>query len=322
MNRADRIKVIIGFTLIGLDIVAIFAISYVRFGHLRLFELFENTASGSYQVVQEKEFPSSDIRDIELIWGSGDASIVPGSSDAFVVREEARPSRGGKLPQRAWIRADKGCLKVHWDEDGGTSTEAKGSASRPAGAGEDRRVTIEVPRAAQDALGHIVLNGTTGDYRVGRLTCDALKADFTSGVLDCVGTEADQASFSYTSGDVETQELAVGGLGLSLTSGDASLGGAVRDVVHIKLTTGDVETSLAHLPESLDIAFTTGDVVLNLPASAGFTARVATTSCDVTSDFAASDAGDDPAMRVYRNGDGSAAITVTSTGGDLALRRA
>lgn len=322
MSKSDRIKVIIGFSLIGLVVVAIFALPYLRFGRLRLFGFLEGASSGSYQVVQEEEFPAADIQDIEVVWGSGDASIVPGLGDTFVVREEARSNLGSKMPQQAWIRVESGCLNVRWNEDGSTSTDSSGARGWLFGADEDRRITIEVPAAALDKLGSVALSGTSGSYRLGQLTCDALEANFTSGVLDCTGTTAEQASFSYTSGDVVTEEFETGTLDVNLTSGNAALAGIVRDAARIELTSGDVEASFTSLPATLDVAFTTGDVALNLPASAGFTARVATMSGDVASDFATSDAGDDPATRVYRNGDGSAAITVTFTSGDLILRRA
>lgn len=324
MCKSDRIKVIIGFALIGLIIVAIFALPYLRFGRLRLFGFFEGASTGSYQLVQEQEIPADGVRDIEVIWGSGDAAIVPGSGDVFVVREEARPNLGGKMPQQAWIRAENGCLKVRWNENGSTSTEST-AVSGPNDGGENRRITIEVPAAAQDKLGSIVLNGTSGTYQLGRLNCDAVEADFTSGELRCVGTAAGRASFSFTSGGVITQEFSAGVLDMSLTSGDAALAGIVRDAARIDLTSGDVETSFTGLPTTLDVSFTTGDVTLNLPAQAGFTAQVNTTTGDVTSDFAqgdASTAGTDSATWVYRNGDGSAAITVSLTSGDLALQRA
>lgn len=324
MCKSDRIKVIIGFALIGLIIVAIFALPYLRFGRLRLFEFFEGASTGSYQLVQEQEFPADGVRDIEVIWGSGDAAIVPGSGNVFVVREEARPNLGGKMPQQAWIRAENGCLKARWNENGSTSTEST-PASGPNDGGENRRITIEVPAAAQDKLGSIVLNGTSGSYQLGRLTSDAVEVDFTSGELKCVGVATSRISLSFTSGSVATQELSAETLDVSLTSGDAALAGIVRDAARIDLTSGDVETSFTSLPATLDVTFTTGNVVLNLPAQAGFTAQVSTTSGDVTSDFAQGDAGTagtDSATRVYRNGDGSAAIIVALTSGDLALQRA
>ena len=112
MCKSDRIKVIIGFALIGLIIVAIFALPYLRFGRLRLFGFFEGASTGSYQLVQEQEFPADGVRDIEVIWGSGDAAIVPGSGNVFVVREEARPNLGGKMPPRTGASRHAGTRTV------------------------------------------------------------------------------------------------------------------------------------------------------------------------------------------------------------------
>lgn len=320
MSRGDRIKVCIGVVLIALIVVAIFALPVLQIGRVWSWVGSVPAQREPYKLVQEQSFAADEVRTIELAWGSGDATLVVGDGDAFVVREEARPNEAGDMPQKALVRAENGCLTVRWNKDGGTSTSTVFSGFTHGSIGGERRITIEVPRDVANKLEAISLSGTSGTYRLEQLSCQALTADLTSGDLVCNDVGAQQARIACTSGDVAVAGSSIGSLDMGLTSGDLSFNGSVADTARLDLTTGDAKVSFAQLPQTLDVTFTSGDVELSMPADAGFTATVERGWGDVTSDFASSDASDaDGRTRVYRNGDGSAAITVALTSGDLVL---
>lgn len=320
MSRGDRIKVCLGVALIALIVVAIFALPALQIG--RVWSWFGSVSAQRepYKVVQEQSFAADEVRSIELAWGNGDATLVVGDGDAFVVREEARPNKAGDMPQKALVRAEDGCLTVRWNKDSGTSTSTGFSGFTNGSIGGERRITIEVPRGVANKLEAVSLSGTSGTYRLEELSCQALTADLTSGDVVCNDVDAQQARITCTSGDVAVTGGLIGSLDMGLTSGDLSFNGSVTDAACLDLTTGDAKVSFAQLPRTLDVTFTSGDVELSVPKDAGFTATVERGWGDVTSDFASSDASDaDGRTRVYRNGDGSAAITVALTSGDLVL---
>ena len=78
-------------------------------------------------------------------------------------------------------------------------------------------------------------------------------------------------------------------------------------------TSGNIEVSLGGIRQ-LEINATSGSIRAALPENPGFTARVSTTSGDVTCAIPASKEGDR-----YVCGDGSAKVEITATSGDVRI---
>lgn len=319
MRRGNRIRVIIGVVLIALIVGMMFVIPSVRWGKLaNLVNIAGTNVSfnKSCKLVQEQEFNPSDVHDIEVMWGSGDVLLAPGSGDKVVVREEALPGASGEMPQKAWICAEDGCLKVRWNEDGSTSTSLDNQENA------NRRVAIEVP-SSMAALGDVSIAGTSGSYTVGQLGCKALDVSLTSGDAKLTDMTAEQASISLLNGDATVRGATIDSLDVSLTSGDADISGAFNDYLGVSAVSGDATASCSSvMPKQVDVSFTSGDVTLCLPQNAGFTADVSTVSGDFSTDFNLLEASGGNGAVTYRNGDGSASVHASFTSGDFELRKA
>jgi len=213
------------------------------------------------------------------------------------------------------------------------------------------RYRIAVPSGAQadiqTASGEIDvegLNGTvslasgSGDVRAGDLT-GGLKVSTTSGEVN-LSDIAGKLEVGSVSGDVKLENGKIEGATVSTTSGEVDLDGVAGELkvesisgdirvreardsqLDISTSSGEIkyEGSLASAGSNTLNSFS-GDVNLQLPDTSSFRLDASTVSGDISIEFELRDGQQAHGNLSGIAGDGSAALTISTTSGDIGIDR-
>jgi hypothetical protein len=210
---------------------------------------------------------------------------------------------------------------------------------------------ISMPAGAQadihTASGEIDVQGLSGAVALGSVSGDVRASDLTGGLavsttsgevqLNDVAGKLDVGSIS---GDIKLENGNVNGATVNTTSGEVELDG-VSGALKVTSVSGDIKIREAHAGR-LDLSTTSGeiqyqgdlarasasvvnsisgDVRLRLPESSSFRLDASTVSGDISSEFELSEAQQARWSLGGVAGDGSAALTIGTTSGDIQVER-
>jgi DUF4097 and DUF4098 domain-containing protein YvlB len=223
-----------------------------------------------------------------------------------------------------------------------------GSLGRIVGRGPYADLRISIPAGvaveASTASGELVAEGLRGDLSLGTVsgqiesdgTAGALAISTTSGDADVrdhrgpltvssvsgeirAGGDLADPQVETVSGDVVLEGVR-GDVTVSSISGDIAIDAARDARLNLESTSGDisVDGGLAADAESA-ISNISGDVTLMLPADAGLRLDASTVSGDLSADLPLRDLVEERRRLSGRIGDGAAALTISTTSGDVTL---
>ncbi len=206
-------------------------------------------------------------------------------------------------------------------------------------AGGDSRIEVTVPAGvritAQARNGDVSIRGTGGDVTARTLNGD-VNVDDASGHVDLNTLSGDitggqlkgTVSANSISGEVRLSDV-TGNVSVSSVSGDLTLAHVTSQSVDAQSTSGDIAFDGGIDPAGR-YSFVThsGDVSLNIPASASAQLTISTWSGSIDSDFPITlqpgehDIGIDTGKRfTFSIGGGEARIRAESFNGDITIRR-
>lgn len=178
-------------------------------------------------------------------------------------------------------------------------------------------VELKLPAKVWDS---VRINTTNGDIdlktmlRSGEIELSSASGDISA---DCACAE--RISMKSASGDINAVELE-GGVQAESISGDVTVRGVLTKV-HATSVSGDVDVDTAVLPGELTVRSTSGDCAVRLPEGEGFTVELSTTTGDLITDFELlGRVGRKSGSATYLDG-GSRNFSITSTSGDIALKK-
>ena len=262
------------------------------------------------------------IENIEVDWVSGSVSVVSHPGNTVVLSEKAE----GSIPED---------LHVHWWLEGTTLHVrfAESGASLRIIDAWRKNLTLAVPE--DFALEDITIRTASAGIDAGGLTAETLRVTTTSGDMniDCAAEDielngvsgsiqlnqrdnADEIRIATTSGDIHANLSHAETVDIASVSGRITVKGASADAISAKTTSGDVSCALEATPSECDFHSVSGAIALRLPQNAEFTARVHSTSGDFESDFALEKDG-----RTYTCGNGGADMEISTTSGDISIRK-
>lgn len=262
------------------------------------------------------------IESIEVDWVSGSVSVVSHPGNTVVLSEKAE----GSIPED---------LHVHWWLEGITLHVrfAESGASLRIIDAWRKNLTLAVPEDL--ALEDITIRTASAGIDAGGLTAETLRVTTTSGDMniDCAAEDielngvsgsiqlnqrdnSDEIRIDTTSGDIHTNLSHAETVNIASVSGRITVKGTSTDALSAKTTSGDVSCALEAVPPECDFHSVSGAIALRLPQNAEFTARVHSTSGDFESDFALEKDG-----RTYICGNGGADMEISTTSGDISIRK-
>jgi hypothetical protein len=173
---------------------------------------------------------------------------------------------------------------------------------------------------AGDLGGGLTVGTTSGDVELHDIA-GKLDVQSISGDIKLENGKIDGATVGTTSGEVQLDGVA-GALKLTSVSGDIHVRAARDGQLDVSTTSGEIayEGSLAS-GSTNKVDTISGDVNLRLPDASGFRLDASTVSGDVGSEFELRDGATARRSLSGVAGDGSAALTVSTTSGDIQIER-
>lgn len=307
-----------GFMFILLAVIVLAAMGSLtgcaRFNTI-IYDHAEHYSSGDAQFTDK-------IESIEVDWVSGSVSVVSHPENTVVLTEKAE----GSIPED---------FHVHWWLEGTTLRirfAASGASLRVIDPWR-KNLTLAVPE--DFAFENITIRTASAGIDAGGLTVETLRVTTTSGDMniDCAAEDielngvsgsiqlnqrdnSDEIRIDTTSGDIHANLSHAETVDIASVSGRITVKGASADALSVKTTSGDVSFALETVPSECRLRSVSGEIALRLPEESEFTARVHSTSGDFESDFALEKDG-----RIYTCGNGSADMEISTTSGDISIRK-
>lgn len=264
------------------------------FGGIVTGEVYENAesySSGNFT------YSAADVQKVYVHWYSGAVELVQTDGERLSVSESGQNlSESEKLH---YLLKD-GQLNIQFWESGYSS------AVRSA----EKRLLVEIPQgisvsivsvSATVSVGDLTAYdfeaiSVSGDCAIGHLTCKSANLVSTSGCISADGITADE-------------NIKVGSV-----SGKIEIRGADMPVAQLNSTSGNIELTIEDC-QAIDIGTTSGSVTIVLPERLGATVSYRATSGGITVAQAYEKRNGN-----YVIGDGTCAISVRSTSGNLRIR--
>ena len=256
------------------------------------------------------------VKNLDVNWTSGKVILAYHAENTVLVREEVSRELSPDDQMQWWLEGDT--LHIQFTKPGIRWNLP------------EKILTVTLPEGTE--LENARIHTTSGDMEIPALKAKELTLESTSGDIN-VSADAFKTAVSTTSGD-QTIRLAgeTGGVAADSTSGSivletgkiveieaATTSGGVQvtaeeaEQVLAASTSGKIDVSLGKVKD-LEINATSGNIRAALPDNPGFTARVNTTSGDITCEIPASKDGNK-----YVCGDGSANVKIDATSGDVRI---
>ena len=280
---------------------------------------------------------SGTVRNLDVDWIDGNVTLAYHDSPEVLISETARQGISGDLELRWWLDGDtlrvkyakSGTFHLNWNlhkqltltlpegtelQNAGLSATS-GALIIPSVKAESLklRVTSGEIRAAADAAS-VDCKMTSGDMTLDLSgSAREVLASATSGNIRITAREADKIDAGVTSGLVQVKADRAGDLKAGATSGNLDIDVAEAGKVKLKGTSAGISVKLRKL-EDLEVDVTSGNVAAYLPAEPGFRAKVSTTSGRFEYGMSLTKQGSE-----YICGDGSAAVNIHATSGDVRI---
>lgn len=262
---------------------------------------------------------SGEIRNLDIRWTAGKVTLAYGPEGKASLAETAKRALSEDEKLQWWLEGNT--LHIQFAKPGirWNMPEKELTVTLPQGAALERAEIhttsgdIEIPELAADVM---ILDSTSGDIRAAAEVKNA-EVNATSGDQEIRLTgEAEIVRLNSTSGSIAAAAEKAVIFEAASTSGGVSMEAAECREAKANSTSGDIRVSFGKL-EKLTVDATSGSVTAALPEAPGFTAEVRTTSGDFSSDIALTRDGNR-----YVCGDGSAAVSIGTTSGNVRMEKA
>lgn len=241
------------------------------------------------------------VREIDLNWASGNVTVKPYTGTTVILRETERSAASERL---RW-KLENGKLTIH-EHKSGLSVKTL-----------NKSLELLLPEGQAKTLAKLEIDGASARVVLEGLTVQEIGIDTASGNAELKNCEVQKLDVDSASGNCKTTDCVIGEFSMDSASGSANLQGSVREM-EMDTASGALTAQLRATPEKIDVDTVSGDVVLTLPADAGFTLKQSSVSGEVKIEgFAASING-----KTYLCGNGTSEFKFESVSGDFTVRAA
>lgn len=256
------------------------------------------------------------VDSLDIHWIDGSVKILYDEDNA--VRLEETASRK--------LSADE---KLHWWLDGTTLRVQYAASGSRFAFSMKKQLIVYLP--AGTVLKDASVSATSGSIHANPLHAAQIRLKTTSGSIEsysgassilaestsgsiALTAAANQVTLNATSGNIHAVIEHAEELKINTTSGAVQADAREARDVRIHSTSGRVVLNQQTMPETIQLASTSGGAALAVPGDAGFTAEISTTSGRVDMALPAKKTGNR-----YVCGDGSAQVSIHSTSGNVSV---
>ncbi len=227
---------------------------------------------------------TQNVKNLDIIWTSGDLEIKHGDVDGVVFSETAAVPLNERTSLYYWL--DGETLRIRYAQ----SVQGIHMGNYPS-----KALVVTLPQEC--VLQSLDLDVVSTDVQLTEVRVADIEVDNVSGSVN--------ATMSEFTKDLEMEAI----------SGDITLKGSVAESLEVESTSGNIRIELKATPKTCDIDNVSGNVTLTFPENAaGFTLTTETTSGEFYSDLPMTNNGD---KRVY--GDGSGTLNIETVSGNIRL---
>ncbi|MEG0665661.1 DUF4097 family beta strand repeat-containing protein [Gordonibacter sp.] len=242
---------------------------------------------GAGQMLGSASVEATSIRNIEIDWAAGSASVAVGEGNEIELVETSNGSLSKAQSLRWSVTGDT--LKV----DYGSGWSCMSLASK--------HLEVRVPKSLAASMGLLSIDGASGDYAVDGISCDKLQVQLASGKLDAQGVRARQ-------------------LDLDAASGTMRVRGVFAESVRTNVASGKAEVTCdSTCPKTISADMASGNVSMTIPENDGFTLKAdcVSGSYSFRNTFEVVEEGEN----IYRYKDGGIPINLTIISGNFQLEK-
>lgn len=276
------------------------------------------------------EYP---VENIYIDWEAGPIEISVTDGGPVVVSESSSQVLDESTSMQ--VTLGDGNLRVKWDKE-----RFRFNLFGWFGGQREKLLRIQLPRDVAAQLHEVEASNLSGDMDLSSLAAKSLELNSVSGTffLTDISLSGD-AGLNTVSGAVVAQGLEAKGLGINSTSGNftltgiqaqrvdcdtisgaTSFAGSATEGFYANSVSGLIHVSLAACPQELSMDSVSGNLTVELPASASFSAGHDTLSGEFSCDFPSTGMGEGGA--VYGPGPAQGDFHFTTTSGDITVGKA
>lgn len=285
------------------------------------------------------EIPLSQVSNIEVHWPIGSVSIKSGSGNNIAISEKSNKELTENERLRYYLNGSTLIIQYSAPDEGVVLFKVRPEKTLelmlPA-SGNLENLTVNSTSASINigsvSANNMSLHTVSGSVEASGITCSGnLELKSTSGSVSANDTTSDISVIKSTSGSVNVSgkikdlfmkstsgtvkaEAQTDKAELKSTSGSVSFTGSAVSSAFVASTSGSVKLTSSVCPASLEAGSTSGDIVISVPQSEGFTAQYSLTSGNFNCEFPVVNT---KGTAVY--GDGSAQFKLSSTSGDISI---
>lgn len=241
-------------------------------------------SSRDYNVIEGSEgnVNAAEIRNLQIEWVDGNINIETADTDTISFRESGY--------------ADDNNLMV-WQQSGDTLTIRFSRETIIRG-------FVYIPSKDLDII-------IPEDW-----VCEELEIETVSGSVTVDGIQADEISFDCVSAHSDFIDCTAREVSMTTVSGDLFFSGSL-DSLYCEGVSAKCEAELLNTPREIDMEGISGNLILTLPADAGFTASIDSVSGSISTEF-------DTVSRGGQHicGDGSCFIEAETVSGNVIIKKA
>ncbi len=324
-DSINRKKAIIVLVLVMIASAVLAGIIFLaQFGSSG-FSIFSSGSSYKNDIDEEKSFASDGIRTLTVKSSSENINII--SDDSSEIRAHfygSYVSSDKTLKPKLVVEKVGDKLVVRIDNESRImllyfTSNLKLDVYVPKAYDKELDITSTSGEVSSDDalnLDRVQIKTTSGEITVKLMSAANAVLGSTSGEIDAEGSFGNLDIYS-TSGTIVSENLTAAKAKINSTSGEIKLKGSI-DGIKAGSTSGTIIIDTGRLTKDMAVSTTSGEIVIKLPAEAGFVLGAKSVSGEINCAFPVTVTGNKSRNSLNGTvGNGSCNISLSSTSGDI-----
>lgn len=269
-----------------------------------------NDDTNEIVVSDQASIPADSIQKIKIDWVAGSVELRVGAGSEITFSESSYRNLTERQKMRYSVSAD-GVLKINYCDDLDNIFDwFNVDSSMPA-----KALVMEVPASLIGTLRDVEIDTVSASIDLSGVYGTETDLETVSGAINCTDVAVEKLGLSSTSGSIVCENAKAQKLDLENVSGSTRAEGEFVEI-DAENVSGSTRLGCATVPVKINVDGVSGSIVVALPETASFTARLDSVSGSFTCDFNGKLGSD---MVVI--GDGSAEYRFNTVSGSLRIEK-